>query len=485
MHRRGFTLVEALVALGLFGLLLGGGMMLLRGVGARSTSERQAILAGENARRAVEGLSRELSGAQAALILPGADERGVGLVALLRPDWAPLREGWSQNAVLIQAPQPPSFPGGAVLLAPTGEAFYSPVATVSTVDPARGIQEVLFPNCSNPLYPTEGTRLYPARALSLAWDGSTLSFRGGDGTSEGVVVQDFRFRYVYTDGAGGETAQSSFRGASYSDGGTSWKLRYLGLYAAGGSGETVRSATLRIPLLGGVTRTLLCDSTPTRAAGTGAVGIVIQGAPLGDVTLEASGGYRKTTSSSVVYTGVPVGPFTVTARPVSRGLYSWLPGGQNPWTHEGTVNTFAPVRVVVDYRLVQGQIQVKPVTLPDGSPAQNLAGQLRWAGDEWSPAQTVDFTEAGGEWTVPPGRYELSIPGWEVVNATPTSPLAVASGGRVSLELVVRPGPLLLQLSVLREGADNGLAPLVCIWPDPGGDLIPQDAEVNACPTNP
>ena len=45
-----------------------------------------------------------------------------------------------------------------MLLAPTGEAFYSPVATVSTLDPVRGIQEVSFPGCPNPLPPTEGTR---------------------------------------------------------------------------------------------------------------------------------------------------------------------------------------------------------------------------------------------------------------------------------------------------------------------------------------
>ena len=67
-----------------------------------------------------------------------------------------------------------------MLLAPTGEAFYSPVATVSTLDPVRGIQEVSFPGCPNPLPPTEGTRLYPAHSLSLQWDGTTLTFRGGD-----------------------------------------------------------------------------------------------------------------------------------------------------------------------------------------------------------------------------------------------------------------------------------------------------------------
>ncbi|MER3462811.1 MAG: hypothetical protein C4342_07505 [Armatimonadota bacterium] len=241
--------------------------------------------------------------------------------------------------------------------------------------------------------------------------------------------------------------------------------------------------------------TRLCGDSRPSPAGTGAVGIVIRGAPLGDVTLSAGGGYQQTTTSSRVYTNVPTGPFTVTARPVSQGLYTWLPHGQSSWTYNGNVSTFFPARVTVDYRLVGGQIevqgkrddkpqvQVQSVTLPDGSPPQGFKGHLTWAGDAWSPAQTVEFNERGGQWPVNPGRYELTLdPGWELVSATPTPPLAVPSGGSVSLKLVVRPGPLLLRLSVLNRGRDNGLAPLVCIWPDPGSNLIPPNTEVYECP---
>lgn len=489
MRAHGFTLVEIVVGLLLLGLALGGGLALLRGVSTKAGAEGAALLAGEKARQAVEGLSKELSGMQAALLLYG-DTTSANLVAAFPPGLPVLRQGYKPGEALVQTSTPLDLQNGAVFLAPTGEAFYAPTATLEPVSSTT--YRIRFPEgCPNPLPFTEGLRLYRATPLELSFDGSVLSF-SAPGVQEKLSLKDFRFRYVYVNRAGREVALPDYRGASYQENNEDLHLSYLGLYAQAKSGSISRDAALRIPTARQVNKVLTCGSQTPGAAGTGVVSIVIKKTPyatanVADITLTAQGGYVRRTDRDVVYADVPAGPFTVLAKERAigpGGIAIWRPEGNREHEYEETATTFVPKKVTVNYQLAKGTIRIESVTLPDGTTPEDFQGRLVWRGDSWSPADSFTFNSRGGSFSVNPGTYEFDL-GWELVSSTPPLPVQVASDQTVSLRLVVKPGPLLLRLIVREpENNDLGLKPLICIWPDNGSNLIPSDAEVNKCPTD-
>lgn len=99
------------MATAVFGLLAAGLVGFLVSTSRRAQAEAAAMTSKEAARQALRGFAGEFAGKTAAVILPGSNDRGVGVVLLEGPGYPVLRQGYSPTALRIRASETPRLMG--------------------------------------------------------------------------------------------------------------------------------------------------------------------------------------------------------------------------------------------------------------------------------------------------------------------------------------------------------------------------------------
>lgn len=438
MKRTGLALIELLVAIAIGLAVMGGAFLTLRQAARSLSTEQKISLSQDQGARVLQGLSGELKGRPAAFLLPGASERGAGLVTLVGNGWPVIPNGYSSRKVRITGGAPDLQVGApAVLVSPTGEVFYiNALASITPIDTAAGVYELDFGgNCGNPLSFVQGMRVYKADTLTIAKTPGGLEIGGTSlGGQQVVALKDFTLRYVYSSPQK-ETLLSTYEGASLPDGS---RLTALAFQATGTT-EASRAYTARIPLRSGtveVRNVVTCGGTDPPDVGTGVVTITINPAPPGggNVTLLASG-YTRTTRYSYTFRDVPVGNVTVQGEDVwTDSLTAWAP---SPRSQSGTLYTFAPLTFTVGYSIVPATLQVEVTP--------SFQGAIRLLGLPGNP--TVSTPR--GSLQVLPGQYtvtpESPVGGFSTqgcftryVADTPPQTLTLRSYGTYTLTLRYR-----------------------------------------------
>lgn len=399
MGRKGFALVEVLVALALLAGLTYLASQLLLG-GSRTTI---GVVEGEAAAaNLAEGLAfvRSKLGEYPTPVVLQASGQGFAALQRVRGPYPVLSANRGEQELTLREAMGIT-PGSLLLLyGPGGRVM---VASV----PANGVQAVtggvrVRLNCALPFSQTDGLQVYLARPFFLAM-GSTLSGVSGvdqktlywsqDGASWRPVVGglgDFRVEYRYRKEGIGEARdnptgylQSGAPAPSLSLEGATWYLSELVLYGRAQEGN--RDLQVSVPLVVGqeaarVASLVGCGLGPAM----GILRVEVLGLPqgvAGEVRVEGPGGFSRTLSATEEFPVNP-GTYTATARDVQYGrtLYEAQVRGSPAAVPAGGRTT-----ITVEYRPVRpAYIDVRVQGLPSGAQAPV---QVREAGQTVAQGQ--------------------------------------------------------------------------------------------------
>lgn len=401
----------------------------------------------------LQGLSKELSGKTAAMLLPGAGPDRVTVVAAEGAGYTVLRAGYSPSSLRVLAADARDLASkGALLINGAGQALFLP-ALPSVNDLGGGVWEVNFGGCSSPVRWTENTRLYPASTVGLrAGGGEVLLSLDGAGETSVARLPGFSLRYLYS-APGSEAARADYPGPSFVQDGQTFTLFALGLYAEGENEGVGRAFTERLPLRRGsvaVREVVPCGGSAL-AAGRTTVALDIQNAPFGDVDLLAGSWNRRGVTRDSTFFDVPLGELTVVAREVWDGdtLYRWQ-GAPEPQTARSyPLNAYSVTRVVVDYLVAKGSLAITVSGLPAGV---NVEADL--TGPE---TRRIALGNGVTRLELTPGTYTLAFPELQGLQArlepTPSTAqprLSSLETAELSVRYAVVPGRAVIRVN--RQG---------------------------------
>ena len=446
--KKGFTLVEVLIALALAVIVLGAAVTGLQAASRSYAEDSRASKAAARVEVALSHMQENVEERPVALILPTSTDARLSVVQVAGPG-APAQPqpGFSSatNVLVSSAGGPPVNPGEpAVLVNATGQVLFIPqVGSVTQVQP--GVWQVDHGGCNNELAYTPSTTLYPAELVYYASgnelsgaDPSGVYTKVGDGSWDVLAyrLQDFKIAYLYRDAAGNVIKNPEAGAytqafpapvtAPASDPGHLYRLYALSVYAQANEGGTEREYNAQIPLRtisGAAVRTVLACGSGTApdvpdGGVTGDIHVEILGLPAGldaDVTTQGADShnatYREHLTASAVLRDVPTGNYTVRGEDVWENAYTaWAPA---PQTQSVLVESWNVATATVRYSRVPATINVAIYGLPRSAAAdvtiRNTRGYSRNV-----PRSTTLTVDPGPGWSFTAGPvWSDSYTRWE------------------------------------------------------------------------
>lgn len=217
MNNRGYTMTELLVAIGLFGVMLGLIAAFVSSMISVSVQQDQRLERQRDARRAAEVIGQDLRSNALGIVVEG-NRNSVTLASLTGGAGFALEPNANQRnqKTLTVRTNNTDLSGATHLL-----LFNGAQARLLPLDAkgARGQTQAFTARC-NANIDTTGTLAAPVKLLKYTYDARTRTVNFTDGTTTTPAawnVSDFSVQYVYSAANGRTQTTSAFRNMSYSD----------------------------------------------------------------------------------------------------------------------------------------------------------------------------------------------------------------------------------------------------------------------------